>query len=146
MLLIHSNSLNIAVSYWLRPYLGFLQVEEFKIGSTVIAAFLTIIGYSINDTIILFDRIREVRGKSSQLTIDHINQSTNQVLSRTLLTSATTLFVIFVLYFLGGAGLHTFAYALAIGVTVGTFGSIFLASPLLYWMVNEPGKVGKGKR
>jgi len=136
----------IAVSYWLRPYLGFLQVEEFKIGSTVIAAFLTIIGYSINDTIILFDRIREVRGKSSQLTIDHINQSTNQVLSRTLLTSATTLFVIFVLYFLGGAGLHTFAYALAIGVTVGTFGSIFLASPLLYWMVNEPGKVGKGKR
>ncbi|MDR1493976.1 MAG: protein translocase subunit SecD [Planctomycetaceae bacterium] len=136
----------ISASYWLRPYLGFLQVEEFKIGSTVIAAFLTIIGYSINDTIILFDRIREVRGKSSLLTVEHINQSTNQVLSRTLLTSFTTLFVIFVLYFLGGAGLHTFAYALAIGITVGTFGSIFLASPLLYWMVNEPGNKSASKK
>ncbi|MCL2118993.1 MAG: protein translocase subunit SecD [Planctomycetaceae bacterium] len=134
----------LAISVWLKPVLAFALMDDFKIGLTVIAAFLTIIGYSINDTIILFDRVREVRGKSSQLTIEHINQSINQVLSRTLLTSCSTIYVVVVLYFLAGPGLRTFAYAMGVGITVGTFASIFLAAPLLYWMVNDPGK-GKGK-
>jgi SecD/SecF fusion protein len=136
----------LAVSVWLKPALAFALVDDFKIGLTVIAAFLTIIGYSINDTIILFDRIREVRGKSSQLTIEHINQSVNQVLSRTVLTSFSTLYVIIVLYFTAGPGLRTFAYAQGVGIIVGTLASIFLAAPLLYWMVNEPGKTKAVKR
>ncbi|MCL2623900.1 MAG: protein translocase subunit SecF, partial [Planctomycetaceae bacterium] len=135
----------LAVTVWLKPAFAFALMDDFKIGLTVIAAFLTIIGYSSNDTIILFDRIREVRGKSSQLTIDHINLSVNQVLSRTLLTSVSTIYVIVVLYFLAGPGLRTFAYALGIGVTFGTLASIFLAAPLLYWMVNDPGKSKSGK-
>ena len=135
----------LALSVWLKPVLAFALVDDFKIGLTVIAAFLTIIGYSINDTIILFDRIREVRGKSSQLTIEHINQSVNQVLSRTLLTSCTTIYVIIVLYFTAGPGLRTFAYSLGVGIIVGTLASIFLAAPLLYWMVNEPGKTKVAK-
>ena len=135
----------LVISVWLKPVLGFMMIDDFKIGLTVVAAFLTVIGYSLNDTIILFDRIREIRGKSQYLTVDHINQSVNQVLSRTLLTSITTLYTIIVLYFFAGAGLRAFAFALGVGVVAGTFGSIFLASPLLYWMVNNPGKVEKTK-
>lgn len=133
----------IAASYWFAPFLGFLMVDQFKISLTVIAAFLTVIGYSVNDTIILFDRIREVRGKSPLMTIDMINLSTNQTLSRTLLTALSTLFVVLVLYFFGGAGLHAFAFTLAIGIIVGTFSSIFIAAPLLYWMIGKPGNVEK---
>ncbi|MDR1959558.1 MAG: protein translocase subunit SecD [Planctomycetaceae bacterium] len=129
----------VASSVWFASVLGFLMIEPFKISLTVIAAFLTIIGYDINDTIILFDRIREVRGKSPLLTIDMINQSTNQVLSRTLLTSVTTLFAVVVLYIFGGAGLHAFAFSLGIGVIAGTCSSIFIAAPLLYWMTGAPG-------
>jgi len=135
----------LALSVWLKPIFEFALMDDFKIGLTEIAAFLTVIGYSLNDTIILFDRIREVRGKSSQLTVEHINQSINQVLSRTLLTSLSTIYVVIVLYFLAGPGLRTFAYALGVGITVGTFASIFLAAPLLYWMVNEPGKPATAK-
>ncbi|MCL2347266.1 MAG: protein translocase subunit SecD [Planctomycetaceae bacterium] len=135
----------IALSYWMADFLGFLLIDKFKIGLTVIAAFLTVIGYSINDTIILFDRIREVRGKSTQLSLETINRSINQTLSRTLLTSLSTIFVILVIYTLGGEGLHTFAFTLAVGIIVGTFSSIFLAAPLLFWMVNEPGKTADAK-
>ena len=134
----------LALSIWLKPILGFAYVDDFKISLTVVAAFLTVIGYSLNDTIILFDRIREIRGKSSQLTIDHINRSVNQVLSRTLLTSLTTLYVVIVLYIFAGAGLRAFSFALGVGIVAGTLGSIFLASPLLYWMVNQPGKSENG--
>jgi SecD/SecF fusion protein len=127
----------IAVSYWLAGLLGFLeflQIEEFKISLPVVAAFLTIIGYSLNDTIVVFDRIREVRGKSPNLTEDMVNTSINQTLSRTLLTSFTTFVVVVILYFLGGAGIHGFAFALVVGVIVGTYSSIFVASPALLWM------------
>ena len=126
----------IAVSFWLTP-LSFLQIEEFKISLPVVAAFLTIIGYSLNDTIVVFDRIREVKGKSPDLTGDMINTSINQTLSRTLLTSLTTLIVVLILYFFGGQGIHTFAYALVVGVLVGTYSSIFVASPVLLWMTQR---------
>ncbi|MFP6692636.1 MAG: protein translocase subunit SecF [Pirellulales bacterium] len=111
-----------------------LQLESFKISLPMLAAFLTIIGYSLNDTIVVFDRIREVKGKSPRLTPDMVNTSINQTLSRTLLTSLTTLIVVLILYFVGGPGIHGFAFALVIGVLVGTYSSIFVASPALLWM------------
>ncbi|MDR3197027.1 MAG: protein translocase subunit SecD [Planctomycetaceae bacterium] len=125
----------IALSAWLANPLSFLQVEEFKIGLPVVAAFLTIIGYSINDTIILFDRIRENIGKSPTLTGKMINKAINQTLSRTILTSLTTFIVSIILYFWGGQGIHTFAFTISLGVLFGTYSTIGLCAPLLYWMV-----------
>ena len=101
------------------PLAGLLQIDPFKISLPVVAAFLTIIGYSLNDTIVVFDRIREVRGKSPGLTTEMINTSINQTLSRTILTSLTTLMVVVMLYFIGGAGIHGFAFALLVGVSSG---------------------------
>jgi len=124
----------IALSAFVAGWLGFLLIDEFKIGLPVLAAFLTIIGYSLNDTIVVFDRIREVRGKAPQLTEEMINTSINQTLSRTLLTSLTTLMVVLVLYIGGGHGIHAFAFSLVVGVIVGTYSSIFVASPVLLWM------------
>jgi SecD/SecF fusion protein len=138
----------IAVSYWAASFLGFLGIEQFKVSLTVIAALLTIVGYSLNDTIVVFDRIREVRGKSPRLTSEMINVSVNQTLSRTLLTSGTTLLVVVLLYFFGGPGIHAFAFSLLVGVTVGTYSSIFVASPVLLWLVNrnmEPSVSDSGK-
>jgi SecD/SecF fusion protein len=115
-----------------------LMIEKFQIGLTEVAAFLTLIGYSLNDTIVVFDRIREVKGKSPRLTGDMVNLSVNQTLSRTLLTSATTILSVIILYILGGEGLHAFSFVLAVGIIVGTFSSIFIASPvLLYFSERE---------
>ena len=111
-----------------------LQIDSFQISLPIVAAFITIIGYSLNDTIVVFDRIREVRGKSPDIKDWMVNTSINQTLSRTLLTSLTTLIVVLILYFMGGAGIHGFAFALVIGVLVGTYSSIFVASPSLLWM------------
>ncbi|WP_291327792.1 protein translocase subunit SecF [Desulfovibrio sp. UCD-KL4C] len=104
--------------------------KEFDL--TIIAALLTIIGYSLNDTIIVFDRIREnVYGKIGKDLADTINISVNQTLSRTILTSGTTLLVIIALFVLGGGVIHDFALAMLIGVGIGTYSSIFVASPIL---------------
>ncbi len=120
----------------LGPILG---LNDFKINLPMIAAFLTIVGYSLNDTIVVFDRIREVRGKNPALTKTMVNESLNQTLSRTLLTSITTLIVVLILYTIGGEGIHGFAYCLVLGVIVGTYSSIFIASPVLLWLMNRPG-------
>ena len=117
----------------LGPILGLV---DFKINLPMIAAFLTIIGYSLNDTIVVFDRIREVKGKNPELTADIINRSLNQTLSRTLLTSFTTLIVVAILYVLGGEGLHGFAFCLVTGVAIGTYSSIYVASPVLLRLAN----------
>jgi len=109
-----------------------LLLEEFKMDSAMLAAILTVIGYSINDKIVVFDRIREVRGKLSGLTANVINTSINQTLSRTLLTSITTFLTLAVLYILGGKGVHGFSFAMFIGVAVGTYSSFGVAAPLLY--------------
>ncbi|XPV77803.1 MAG: protein translocase subunit SecF [Desulfovibrio sp.] len=104
--------------------------KEFDL--TIIAALLTIIGYSLNDTIIVFDRIREnVLARDNDDFAFIINQSVNQTLSRTILTSGTTLLVVVCLFVLGGGVIHDFALALLIGVGVGTYSSIFVASPIL---------------
>lgn len=124
----------LALCHWLFGPLNFLLIEDFKIGLTEIAAFLTIIGYSLNDTIVVFDRIREVRGRSPKITAKMINDSVNQTLSRTLLTSGTTLLTILLLYIFGGEGIHAFAFALLVGVVVGTYSSIFIAAPMLLWI------------
>lgn len=132
----------IAVSAWFADALGFLLIEEFKISLPIVAALLTIIGYSLNDTIVVFDRIREVRGKSPDLSGDMINRSINQTLSRTMLTSLTTLVVVVILYAMGGSGIHGFAFSLVVGVAIGTYSSIFVASPVLLLMTgaNKPAK------
>ncbi len=127
----------VAVSHWLFQPLGFLMIEDFKVSLTTIAAFLTIIGYSLNDTIVVFDRIREVKGKSPNLTEQMINSSVTQTLSRTLLTSSTTIVAILLMYIFGGEGIHGFAYCLFVGIVVGTYSSIFIAAPILIWYVKR---------
>ena len=98
----------------------------------VVAAFLTILGYSLNDTIVVFDRLRETKEKFSADSIDNIvNKSLNSTLSRTIITSITTLLAVTVLFILGPSELKDFAFALIIGVFVGTYSSIFVASPVM---------------
>jgi preprotein translocase subunit SecF len=103
----------------------------------IIAALLTIIGYSLNDTIIVFDRIRENLRKYHKNPLEIvINRSVNETLSRTILTSGTTLIVVVALFVLGGGIIHDFAFALLVGIIVGTYSSIYVASPiLLAWNV-----------
>jgi preprotein translocase subunit SecF len=115
--------------------LGVFSLLDFEISLSVIAAFLTIIGYSLNDTIVVFDRIREnmkLRRKESYREV--INRSINECLSRTILTSLTTFFVSATLYVFGGPVIHDFAFALCFGVLIGTYSSMFIASPVLvFW-------------
>jgi SecD/SecF fusion protein len=108
-----------------------LGLRDFKIDLPTVAALLTLVGYSVNDTIVVFDRIREVRGKNPALTPQMINDSVNQTLSRTVLASLTVWVVVIVLYIFGGEGVHLFAFVMIVGVIVGTYSSIYIASPLL---------------
>jgi len=108
-----------------------LGIQDFKINLQLIAAFLTIIGYSLNDTIVVFDRIRENRGKLATLNPNIISNSINQTLSRTLLTSFTTFMVVLVMYIWGGTGLRGFTFAMLIGIIAGTYSSIAIAAPVL---------------
>ncbi|HNO77531.1 MAG TPA: protein translocase subunit SecD [Phycisphaerae bacterium] len=108
-----------------------LGIGDFRIDLAMIAALLTVVGYSLNDTIVVFDRIRENRGKLNKLSANMINNSINMTLSRTLLTSLTTLFAVVFLFFMGGPGVHGFSFALLCGVVVGTYSSIGIAAPLL---------------
>jgi SecD/SecF fusion protein len=116
---------------WAPGVANALLVQDFKIDLPAVAALLTLVGYSVNDTIVVFDRIREVRGKNPELTPQMINDSVNQTLSRTLLTSFATWLVVIVLYIFGGEGVHLFSFVMVIGVIVGTYSSIYIASPLL---------------
>jgi SecD/SecF fusion protein len=127
----------IAISHWLFRPLGFLMIEDFKVSLTIVAALLTVMGYSLNDTIVVFDRIREVKGKSPRLTSEMVNVSVNQTLGRTLLTSTTTIFAIILLYSIGGEGVHGFAFTMLIGILVGTYSSIFVAAPILLWFTSR---------
>jgi preprotein translocase subunit SecF len=122
--------------------LGLFAVLSKEINLPTVAAFLTIIGYSLNDTIVVFDRIREntqsLRG-TDYITV--LNRSINQSLSRTVITSLTTLFVVLVIFLITGSGeeINTFALALIVGILVGTYSSVFIASPILYlWNRGQP--------
>jgi SecD/SecF fusion protein len=119
------------IHVWAPGVANALLLQDFKIDLPAVAALLTLVGYSVNDTIVVFYRIREVRGKNPELTPQTINDSVNQTLSRTLLTSFATWLVVIVLYIFGGEGVHLFAFCMVIGVIVGTYSSIYIASPLL---------------
>ncbi|TYO99561.1 protein translocase subunit secF [Geothermobacter ehrlichii] len=112
--------------------LGAFSLFNKEIDLPIIAAFLAIIGYSLNDTIIVYDRIRENMGRYHKERFPIIvNRSINETLSRTILTSGTTLLVVLALFIFGGGVIHNFAFALLVGVVIGTYSSIFVASPLL---------------
>ncbi len=111
--------------------LGFFSITRFNFDLTILAALLAVIGYSLNDTIVVFDRVRENFRKIRDKTpLDVFNISLNQTLSRTLMTSFTTLLVLLALFFLGGEIIHGFAMALIFGVLIGTYSSIYIASPV----------------
>ncbi|RMH26851.1 MAG: protein translocase subunit SecD [Planctomycetota bacterium] len=115
-----------------------LLIEPFKINLGLIAALLTIIGYSLNDTIVILDRIRENRGKLAYASASVVNTSINQTISRTVITSGTTLIAVLIMYMLGGPGIRDFTYALICGVVVGTYSSIAVAAPLVYSKKKPP--------
>jgi preprotein translocase subunit SecF len=111
---------------------GAFALTDREISLSIIAAFLTIVGYSLNDTIVVFDRIRENTRRFRRRSFEEImNNSINQTLSRTILTSATTLAVVVTLFVLGGGVIHDFAFAMLVGVLVGSYSSVFVASPIL---------------
>lgn len=135
--LVHDTTITIGVMSLLN--------KEFDL--TIVAALLTIIGYSINDTIVVFDRIREnARKNIKQPLVQVINDSINQTLSRTILMSFTVFLVLLSLFFLGGAVIHDFSFALLVGVVVGTYSSIFVASPIvLAWERYRPSRSKRKK-
>jgi preprotein translocase SecF subunit len=111
---------------------GIFSFLAYEVNLSIVAAVLTIVGYSMNDTVVIFDRIRENLKKYSKISISEISDlSTNQTLSRTLITSVTTLLALFSIYIFGGAILKGFSFAMIIGVIVGTYSSIFVATPIL---------------
>ncbi|HEY5674526.1 MAG TPA: protein translocase subunit SecF [Malonomonas sp.] len=125
----------IALAHDVMITLAAFSIFGKEIDLPIIAAFLAIIGYSLNDTIIVYDRIRENLGKHHKESfVFVVNRSINETLSRTLLTSGTTLLVVLALFVLGGGVIHNFAFAMLVGILVGTYSSIFVASPILiYW-------------
>ena len=112
--------------------LGIFSLLSLEINLSIIAAVLTIVGYSMNDTVVIYDRIRENLGKYHKLDIGNIaNLSINETLSRTIITSVTTLLALFSIFILGGEILRGFSFAMILGVLIGTYSSIFVASPIL---------------
>lgn len=124
----------IALVHDITIAMGAIALVGLDVNLDVLAALLTILGYSLNDTIIIFDRIREniTDSKNTQLS-EVIDESITKTLSRTTLTSLTTFFVVFMLFMFGGEIIHAFAFTLLVGIIVGTYSSIFMASPMLLW-------------
>ena len=127
--------------------LGFCSILNTEISLTVVAAFLTLIGYSVNDTVVVYDRIRENREKNRRMPLaELVNTSINQTLSRTVLTSGLTFLVVVALFFLGGEVLHGFAFVMLVGIIVGTYSSVFIAAPLVIvweeWKVKRKSNGG----
>jgi preprotein translocase SecF subunit len=119
--------------------LGSFSLLSYEVNLSIVAAVLTIVGYSMNDTVVIFDRRRENLKKYSKIsTLEISNTSINQTLSRTLITSVTTLLALFAIYIFGGEILKGFSFAMIIGVLIGTYSSIFVATPILnYTNVNQ---------
>jgi SecD/SecF fusion protein len=124
--------------------IGMFAVLRLEFSLSSIAAILTIVGYSLNDTVVVYDRIRENLRKYKKMSIPQlIDLSINQMLSRTILTSGTTLLALFALYFLGGEVLASFTFAMIFGIFVGTYSSIFVAAPVLILFNLRPGQIAK---
>jgi len=114
---------------------GIFSLLSFEINLSIIAAVLTIVGYSMNDTVVIYDRIRENLSKFPRMNINEIaNLSINETLSRTIITSTTTLLALFSIFILGGEILKGFSFAMILGVIIGTYSSIFVASPILKYL------------
>jgi SecD/SecF fusion protein len=129
----------LAASKYIAPFLGWALMDEFKISLDVVAALLTIVGFSINDTIVIFDRLREIRGKSQLVTAEMIDRAVNQTLSRTILTSGTAFIAALILYLFGGQGIHAFAFTMLIGILTGSYSTIYIAAPLVLWLQDRAG-------
>ena len=126
---------------------GFFALTGQEISLTVIAAILTLVGYSMNDTIVVFDRIREnLRLSRRESLPDVVNRSINQTLSRTVLTSGLTFLTVLSLYIFGGQVLNGFSFALVVGILIGTYSSIAVAAPMLVAWQEWRGKQGKARR
>jgi preprotein translocase subunit SecF len=126
--------------------LGIFSLLNLEISLAVVAAFLTIVGYSLNDTIVVYDRIREnLKLLRRDTFTDIVNISLNQTLSRTIITSLTTLIVVAVLFIFGGEVIHNFSFALIVGVAIGTYSSIFVASPIIVEWQTRTADTKKGK-
>ncbi len=119
--------------------IGIFSLLSIEINLSIVAAVLTIVGYSMNDTVVIYDRIRENLSKYNKIHIDQIsNMSVNETLSRTLITSVTTLLALFSIFLIGGEILKGFSFAMILGVIIGTYSSIFVASPILkYFKVSS---------
>jgi SecD/SecF fusion protein len=129
----------LALSKFVAPFMGWALVDDFKISLDVVAALLTIVGFSINDTIVIFDRLRELRGKGQFVTAGMIDKAVNQTLSRTILTSGTAFLATLILYAFGGQGIHAFAFAMLVGIITGSYSTIYIASPIVLWLQNRFG-------
>jgi len=130
--LVYGAAAVIAVFHDVLITLGLFSLFHYEISLTVIAALLTLVGYSMNDTIVIFDRVREdVRLMRREPFADIVNKAINQTLSRTILTSGLTLLTVLVLYLLGGAALRAFSFAMVVGVVVGTYSSFGIAAPIV---------------
>jgi preprotein translocase subunit SecF len=122
----------IATTHDVLIMIGVFSLLNLEVSLAIVAAFLTIVGYSLNDTIVVYDRIREnIKKLRSVPYFDIINTSINETLSRTILTAGTTLIVVIILFFMGGQVIHDFSFALLVGIIVGTYSSIFIAAPIL---------------
>lgn len=124
--------------------LGVLSILQTEITLTVLASILTLIGYSLNDTIVIFDRIRENRGRYPNRPLPEVlNLSVNQTLARTFMTVSTVLLVLLALYFWGGEAIHDFAFVLLVGTLLGTYSSVFVANPVLLFLEQWYQKMAK---
>ena len=130
----------VALAHDVLVTLGFLSLFDIEIDLTIVAALLTIIGYSLNDTIVIFDRIREKLDRNLDETFpETVNRSINETLSRTILTSGTTLLVVASLFIFGGNVIHGFAFSMLVGIIAGTYSTVFVASALiLFWEERRP--------
>ena len=135
----------VCLAGWIVVWTGsqVLWLKDFKIDLAMVAALLTIVGYSLNDTIVVFDRVRENRGRLGEHSPEVINASINQNLGRTIMTSLTTFMVVLVMYIFGGEAIRGFCFAIIIGVIVGTYSSIAIAAPLLLGLRSLAEKLGK---
>lgn len=125
--------------------LGIFSIMDYEISLVIVAAFLTIVGYSLNDTIVVFDRVRENLKRLKQEKYEAIiNKSINESLSRTIITSLTTFMVVFILWLAGGEVIRYFAFAMMVGILVGTYSSMFVASPVVVALYNRYGE-SKGR-
>jgi SecD/SecF fusion protein len=131
----------LALSKYVAPFMGWALVDDFKISLDVVAALLTIVGFSINDTIVIFDRLRELRGKSPFVTADMVDKAVNQTLSRTILTSGTALLATLILYMFGGQGIHAFAFTMLVGILTGSYSTIYIAAPIVLWLQHRTSSV-----